>query len=160
MKVYAVMDPIEDWEGPVAIYATRELAEAAIAEDVERLRRQWFGRVDLAGKPIPRQGYKDGKGGIIPQVHEHPGSFDDWLRSQGQRWIDEWDVIEGPPSGSQRVSRPNIAVCGGTEWLDLSVNWVEATTGIEPVYAVLQTARIAPVRCDRLRQSPASHAVA
>lgn len=104
MKVYAVMDPLEDDNGPVALYATRELAEASIAQDRERLLRQWSGRVDRAGTPIPRQGYKDGKGGIVPQIHGHPGSFEDWLMSQGERWIEEWDVITEADSGSDSGS--------------------------------------------------------
>ena len=94
MKVYAVMDVLEDCDGPVALYATRELAEAAVGSEHDRLRRQWQREADRAGQPIPRQGYKDGHGGIIPQVLGHPGPFEDWLRGRGARWVEELEVIE------------------------------------------------------------------
>jgi hypothetical protein len=98
MKIYAVMDPLEDCDGPVALYATRELAQASINSLLERLLKEWRQEEQRAGQPIPRQGVKtrlaDGSVAVVPQTYDHPGSFDEWCARHGHRWIDELEVIE------------------------------------------------------------------
>jgi hypothetical protein len=96
VKVYVVLagdEPFgQEWiEG---VFATRALAEAHLGLEVERARPEWQKLVDKAGSPIPRQGYKDGRGGIIPQRHEHPGDFNRYLMLGAGRRIEEWEVVE------------------------------------------------------------------
>ena len=101
MKVYAVMDDGNEAPVIVAVYATRELAEAALGAEHELWRRAWQREVDRAGQPIPRVGYRlrTGEGPnagttTVPQREEHPGTFEDWFRNRGGQWIEEWEVID------------------------------------------------------------------
>lgn len=105
MKVYAVVrDDQDGHEYTEHLFSSRELAERFLGAEHEKLRRQYDRLVERAGSPIPRVGYRvkndDGSKSIIPQREEHPGSFEDWLRSQDKGWIEERDVLtELPPKG-------------------------------------------------------------
>lgn len=105
MKVYAVMAG-DDEEYLVHLFATRELAEGYLGKDRESLRRQYDRLVDKAGRVIPRRGYKDGKGGIIPQREPHPGSFEAWCRGQGTGWIEEMDLLTELPVVTRESPTP------------------------------------------------------
>lgn len=87
MKVYVVIGG----EDVLAVCATRDLAERHLDAG---LRQQYERDLAIAGVPLVRQGYKDGKGGIIPQVSPHPGTFEEWSARKGFSpvYIEEHDV--------------------------------------------------------------------